>query len=139
MMSKVRVLLQGLERVEKDVDYYALDLSLVELTRTLAAASVDDYKHVKLHGLQGTYDDGLVWLKHSGSRNQPRIVLFLGSSVGNLASPETAGFMKGFSDVLGSNDSMIIGMDACRDRKKVSGAYTDGEGRREKGRLVNFT
>ena len=90
---------------------------------------MNNYKYVKFQGLQGTYDDALVWLTRSRSPNKSRFVLFLGSSIGNFTSGEIVGFLKGFSDVLGSNDTMIIGVDACRDSDKIYRAYNDSEGK----------
>lgn len=128
-LRKVQILLQALERARKDVEYYALDVSLVEMRRTFSAVSLDDYKYVKFRGLQGTYDDGLVWLSYSKNSNQPKVILFLGSSIGNFTPVETVGFLKGFSNVLGSNDAMVIGVDACRDTDKVHRAYDDVQGK----------
>ena len=106
-----------------------MDLSLTELRRTLSIAAQDDYRHVKCQGLHGTYDDGLAWLKRPENLRKPSWVLFLGSSMGNFTHAEAAAFLKGFSDVLGSNDSMIIGLDACQDKDKVYRAYHDKAGK----------
>jgi uncharacterized SAM-dependent methyltransferase len=76
----VSILLQALEAVSKDVDYYALDLSLKELKRTLE--QVPTFEHVKCHGLHGTYDDGLNWLKIPQNNSRPKCIMFLGSSIG---------------------------------------------------------
>jgi uncharacterized SAM-dependent methyltransferase len=79
-LRKVSILLHALEAAGKDVDYYALDLSLKELKRTLE--QVPKFEHVRCHGLHGTYDDGLDWLKLPENRNRPKCVMSLGSSIG---------------------------------------------------------
>ena len=84
---------------------------------------------MKCQGLHGTYDDGLAWLKRPENLRKPSCVLFLGSSIGNFTPAAAADFLKGFSDVLGSNDSMIIGLDACQDKDKVYRAYNDQAGK----------
>jgi uncharacterized SAM-dependent methyltransferase len=76
----VSILLRALEAAGKEVDYYALDLSLRELKRTLE--QVPSFKYVKCHGLHGTYDDGLDWLKMPENRVRPKCVMSLGSSIG---------------------------------------------------------
>ena len=81
-MRKVSILLQALEAAGKDIDYYALDLSLKELRRTLE--QVPSLTHVRCHGLHGTYDDGLDWLKMPENRSKPICVMSLGSSIGRL-------------------------------------------------------
>lgn len=52
------ILLDALERAKKDVSYYALDVSYEELHRTLPMISPGRFRHVRLFGLLGTYDDG---------------------------------------------------------------------------------
>lgn len=79
-LRKVSILLQALENAGKDVDYYALDLSVKELKRTLE--QVPSFQHVKCHGLHGTYDDGLDWLRLPEIRSRPKCVMSLGSSIG---------------------------------------------------------
>ena len=81
-LRKVSILLQALEAVGKEIDYYALDLSVKELKRTLE--QVPTFRHVKCHGLYGTYDDGLDWLKMPQNKLRPKCVMSLGSSIGVL-------------------------------------------------------
>ena len=76
----MNLLLQALENAEKDIDYYALDLSRTELERTLA--EVPTYRHVRCRGLLGTYDDGREWLKRPENVERRKCILSLGSSIG---------------------------------------------------------
>lgn len=76
----MNLLLEAFERAGKEIDYYALDLSRLELERTLAQLPV--YKHVKSHGLWGTYDDGREWLKRPANIRRQKCVVSLGSSIG---------------------------------------------------------
>jgi uncharacterized SAM-dependent methyltransferase len=76
----VSLLLKALDAAGKNIDYYALDLSVEELRRTLE--QVPAFKHVKCHGLHGTYDDGLDWLKMPENQSRPKCVMSLGSSIG---------------------------------------------------------
>ena len=121
------ILLQAFERAAKDVSYYALDLSRPELERTLASVG-GVYKHVHCHGLWGTYDDGLAWLKKPENLEKPKCILWMGSSIGNLRRPEVVDFLEGFSQILRGQDTMLIGVDACQDKEKVYHAYNDKEG-----------
>jgi L-histidine Nalpha-methyltransferase / hercynylcysteine S-oxide synthase len=130
----VSILLQTLDATGKAVDYYALDLSLKELRRTLE--ELPAFGHVKCHGLHGTYDDGLNWLKLPENQARPKCVMSLGSSigqhpvynaaftlflilVGNFSRHEAASFLRGFSEALQLSDSMLIGLDATDDPAKV--------------------
>ncbi|KAJ5943333.1 hypothetical protein N7516_003501 [Penicillium verrucosum] len=127
-LRKVEILLRECERTEKKVDYYALDLSLVELQRTFSEISPESFVHVGFHGLHGTYDDAVGWLKSPENRKRPTVVLSMGSSMGNFSPPGAAEFLGGFSKLLGPSDSMLIGLDACKNPEKVFKAYNDTKG-----------
>ncbi|KAI1386175.1 C-type lectin protein [Hypoxylon trugodes] len=125
-LRKVSLLLQALDDAGKRIDYYALDLSKDELSRTLA--QVPNFRHVQCHGLLGTYDDGREWLKNPQISDRRKCVLSLGSSIGNFHRDEAASFLKRFADVLQPADSFLIGLDSCTDPSKVYHAYNDRHG-----------
>ncbi|KAB8203611.1 Aldehyde/histidinol dehydrogenase [Aspergillus parasiticus] len=127
-LRKIEILLREFERVGKRVDYYALDLSLSELQRTFAEVSIDDYTHVGLHGLHGTYDDAVTWLNSPENRKRPTVIMSMGSSLGNFDRPGAAKFLSQYASLLGPSDMMIIGLDGCKDPGKVYRAYNDSEG-----------
>ncbi|KAL9022796.1 MAG: hypothetical protein Q9185_000059 [Variospora sp. 1 TL-2023] len=127
-LRKVEILLNALELASKSVDYYALDLSESELQRTLSAVP-KRYRHVRCHGLLGTYDDGLSWLRRAENAQRPKWILSLGSSIGNFGRHEAAAFLQGFANTLQSKDSMLVGLDACQDKEKVHRAYNDEGGK----------
>ncbi|KAK1962549.1 hypothetical protein LY78DRAFT_586434 [Colletotrichum sublineola] len=118
-LRKVCLLLQAFEDAGKTIDYYALDLSREELERTLA--QVPKFRHVRCHGLLGTYDDGREWLKKSTNLARTKCILSLGSSLGNFERDDAAGFLKYFSDVLTQSDKLLIGLDGCCDPSKLVG------------------
>ena len=141
-LRKIKILLQALDNVDKPVDYYALDLSLPELQRTLAFVSPGTYTHVRCHGLLGTYDDGRAWLQRPEIMQRPRCIISLGSTIGSFTRSDAAAFLAEFGDVLNgqpesvpgqesssaASSCMIIGLDACKDETKVSRAYSDAGG-----------
>ncbi|TAQ87539.1 hypothetical protein B7494_g4128 [Chlorociboria aeruginascens] len=123
-LRKVSILLQALDAAGKDIDYYALDLSLKELSRTLQ--QVPKFSHVKCHGLHGTYDDGLEWLKLPENKSRPKFVMSMGSS--NFDRHDAAQFLRAFSEVLQPSDYMLIGLDGVHDPARVYHAYNDQKG-----------
>lgn len=86
-LRKICLLLQEFEKAKKPIQYFALDLSLKELERTLA--QVPDFKYVSCHGLLGTYDDGREWLKHPSLTSRSKCIIHLGSSIGALLIPRS--------------------------------------------------
>ena len=126
-LRKVNILLQALDRLGNDVEYYAVDLSLPELKRTFSEIPTEGYKHVKCFGLHGTYDHALEWLKSSHISAKPKTILWLGSSVGNFKRDEVPPFLVGFRDALQPGNTMLIGIDSCKDPNRVFHAYNDRE------------
>ena len=137
-------MLDAIEAQKKRVTYFALDLDKPELVRTLSELH-GRYTHVGLAGLWGTYDDGCIWLKQFN--DCPRVILWLGSSVGNMTrsngsiseSPATrslpypteeAGqFIRSFGEVLSPQDRFIIAIDTrSHNPEVVRTAYNDRAG-----------
>ncbi|RYP90886.1 hypothetical protein DL770_003024 [Monosporascus sp. CRB-9-2] len=116
-LRKVVHILQALEDAGKKVDYYALDLSKQELSRTLA--QLPTFRHVRCHGLLGTYDDGHEWLKKPSVTSRPKW---------NFHRHEAADFLRGFADVLQSSDTLLLGVDSCNNPSKIYYAYNDRKG-----------
>jgi uncharacterized SAM-dependent methyltransferase len=75
----------------------------------------EGYKHVKCFGLYGTYDDALEWLKTPEIEAKPKTILWLGSSLGNFKRHEVPPFLAGFGAALQTGDTMLIGIDSCKD------------------------
>ena len=125
-LRKIKILLDELEKAGKRVDYYALDLMESELQRTLA--DVPNYKHVRCFGLLGTYDDGFDWLKRPEIKDTPKLVLSLGSSIGNFNRSDAAEFVRAIASTLEPHDRLLIALDGCQDGEKVYHAYNDREG-----------
>ncbi|KAL7274068.1 hypothetical protein RUND412_003052 [Rhizina undulata] len=131
-LRKVNILLKALESLGKRISYYALDLDVSELRRTLSQIRPDSFKNVQCFGLHGTYEDGCHWLKNNVDvRNKSKCLLWLGSSIGNFDREGAADFIQNFTrDALapGSKDCMLIGVDGCKDMEKVYTAYNDPHG-----------
>jgi formylglycine-generating enzyme required for sulfatase activity len=125
-------LLKAFENAGKQVDYYALDLSLPELERTFSEVSTNQYAHVSLHALHGTYEDGIAWLREPQNQDKPTCVMTLGSSLGNFTREEAATFLASIAAVLLPGDSILVGLDACQDPERVFRAYNDSKGITEK-------
>ena len=119
----------ALEKAGKQVDYYALDVSLKELERTFSALPEGVFQHVKYHALLGTYEDGLAWLKQPENRRRPYCILSMGSSIGNFDRDEAGAFLNDYAQILRPHDLILIGLDACQNETKVYHAYNDRKGK----------
>ncbi|EPQ26821.1 uncharacterized protein PFL1_05456 [Pseudozyma flocculosa PF-1] len=126
-LRKTAILLDAIERQGKRITFYALDLDHSELTRTLAELE-GRYRHITLCGLWGTYDDGRAWL--ASTNEEQRVLLWLGSSIGNLSRQEAKDFLHSFGRALRPGiDKFIVAMDSKYNAvSSMTRAYNDSEG-----------
>ncbi|KAL9579165.1 MAG: hypothetical protein Q9212_005268 [Teloschistes hypoglaucus] len=139
-LTKVQILLAAFEYAGQPVSYYALDLGLPNLLRTLSL--LPSYTYVTAKGLHGTFDDGLRWLSTLHSAHQKpgttntataipspqKLLLSLGATLGNVTRSECAGFVSRFAAVLRKSDMMLVSLDGTKDAAAVSNAYNDTQG-----------
>lgn len=131
-LRKTRILLDALDKLGKEVDYFALDVSFTELQRTLSAIPPGTFRHVRCFGLFGTYDNAREWLQRPGIATRSKTLLFLGSTLGGFQRDEAAAFLSSFvpespqpGEVL---PSFLLGLDGCKHPQRVHDAYNDSEG-----------
>jgi EasF-like predicted methyltransferase len=131
-LRKTNIILQALDELGYEVDYFALDVSLPELRRTLRQLPAASLKHVRCFGLLGTYDDGRRWLQQPAIRERQRTILSLGSTLGSFSRHGCSEFLSSFfsPDSAGgqTQPSFLVGLDGCKDGKKVFEAYNDPQG-----------
>ncbi|OKL61019.1 hypothetical protein UA08_03115 [Talaromyces atroroseus] len=132
-LRKVKILLDALEELGRDVDYYALDVSHRELLRTLALVPPGHFNHIRCFGLLGTYDDGRDWLQRPEVQGRPKTILSLGSTLGSFQRADVAEFLASFCASSGSggdhrNPSFLVGLDGCKNARRVLKAYNDEQG-----------
>ncbi|OJI87706.1 hypothetical protein ASPTUDRAFT_80838 [Aspergillus tubingensis CBS 134.48] len=126
-LRKIKILLDALDELGREVDYFALDVSYQELHRTLSIVPPGTFRHVRCFGLLGTYDDGRDWMHLPEIRSRSKTILSLGSTLGSFQRPEAADFLASFVTPE-SNSSLLIGLDGCKDADRVLAAYNDPEG-----------
>ncbi|KAG0054123.1 hypothetical protein BGZ83_011910 [Gryganskiella cystojenkinii] len=124
-LRKTVLLLNALESRRKNIRYYALDLMLDELTKSLK--SLGKFSNVKTAGLWGTYEEGLAFVSSLGS-DVPKTLLWLGSSIGNLTREEAKDFITSYRKTLNVGDNWIIGIDRRNDAQEITVAYNDSKG-----------
>ena len=105
--------------------YVPIDVSeqaIVPLVERLA----DELPQLDVYGLVTEYADGLAWLR-SRAEN-PRLVLFLGSNIGNFNRSQARAFMRRLWTVLSDGDRVLIGFDLKKDIDLLLSAYNDPQG-----------
>ena len=61
-------------------------------------------------------------------KRPPRLIAFLGSTIGNLQPAELHGFLHGVRGLLGPQDALLVGHDLVKDPSVIVPAYDDAAG-----------
>ncbi|KAG2416986.1 hypothetical protein HFD88_008203 [Aspergillus terreus] len=126
-LQKTSAILAALEAQKKQVLYYAVDISVDTLNRSLLDLSnrFCSSPTIRVTGLLGTYADCVEWVKSSfHSFSTPNITfLWMGNTIANTEIEEAASMLASFRQACGGNCSFIFGADTCSDISRIFGAY----------------
>jgi L-histidine N-alpha-methyltransferase len=126
--EKTRHLIEALIARHEALVYRPIDISresLEESSRTL----LDAYPRLQVHAVAAEYLAGLQLLSGDrGPREAPRLVCWLGSSIGNFHRRDAAAFLATLRAELGPQDVLLLGVDLRKDRKVLEAAYDDAAG-----------
>jgi L-histidine Nalpha-methyltransferase len=121
--EKTRLLLTALREHGTLDTFVPLDVSGSAL-RESAAAIATDYPGLTVHGVLGDFTEHLDLLPGSA----PRVVAFLGGTIGNLVPAERAKFLAGVRSVLNAGEWLLLGTDLVKDPETLVRAYDDAAG-----------
>jgi len=120
---KTRLLLDECQRHHYRMHYVPIDISESMLRVTARNLSVD-YPHIHIDALATDYLNGLAALPNS----QSRLVLFLGSNLGNFTISEQAQLFGHLASSLQANDYFLLGLDLRKPVEILEPAYNDAAG-----------
>lgn len=121
--DKTRVLLRALQRFGTLARYVPFDVS-DEFLREAASALADEYEGLAVHLVIGDFSEHLAEIPADGRR----MVAFLGGTIGNLAPVQRARFLFDLNCTMSSDDSLLLGADLVKDRRRLVAAYDDASG-----------
>ncbi len=122
--SKTGVLLASAVRRQGAVDYYAIDVSASALAE--AKANLErQLAGVRVHTRVADYTEGLGQIDADGAR---RLVLYIGSSIGNFEPGAAADLLRGLRRELAPGDRLLLGADQVKDPLLLHAAYDDAAG-----------
>ncbi len=122
---KSSYLLRDLINKGADMTYYPIDISshvISSLQKKLPAT----IPGIQIHGLNGEYFDMLLQMSKASGRR--KVVLFLGSSIGNFPLDKTGEFLISLRQQVNSGDLLLIGFDLKKDPQLILAAYNDKAG-----------
>ncbi|MGH9021702.1 MAG: L-histidine N(alpha)-methyltransferase [Acidimicrobiia bacterium] len=121
--EKTRILLDALRKAGTLRRFVPFDVS----EETLAAAAealASEYRGVEIHAVVADLERHLD-LVPTGDR---RLVVFLGSTIGNLSPARRHGFLAALAGQLRQGDALLLGTDLLKDVDRLERAYDDDAG-----------
>ena len=129
--QKTRILLRPFLANRKNVTYFPIDVSLKMLKKSIRDLS-REYPNLRIFGVCSDYVKGLIKINEfmKFKRNIPdkRLIIFLGSSIGNFDPKEAYAFLHSLSKYIRNDDALLIGFDLEKDKSILEKAYNDKKG-----------
>ena len=121
--TKTRILLRALLQRQASVNYFPLDVSRAALQ--LAKHELDaEFPAVNVYPHVGDFEN----LEFLAATRSPRLVLYIGSSIGNLEQHEASALLSSIASQLSEGDHLLLGVDLVKDREVLVAAYNDEAG-----------
>jgi L-histidine N-alpha-methyltransferase len=123
--AKTRLLIEAFLKRQERLHYVPLDICGVILQET-ARELLRAYPRLTITAIAAEYQEGLQHLDASG--DLPKLILWLGSNVGNFHRPEAADFLAKVRRTMSADDRLLLGVDLRKDRRRLEAAYDDAQG-----------
>ncbi|MRI01601.1 L-histidine N(alpha)-methyltransferase [Kriegella sp. EG-1] len=121
---KTKELLKELDAQNFKFDYFPIDISSNAL-ELLQKDLNTELPNVSVRPQQGDYFKVLDSLKRS---NKPKVILFLGSNIGNMTDEIASQFIYNLGSNLNAGDKLLLGVDLIKAKEIVLPAYNDSRG-----------
>jgi L-histidine N-alpha-methyltransferase len=118
-----RFLLDALTELGTLDCFAPVDVSAGMLRRS-AQAIADAYPAISVEPIVGDFGRDLHEIPPGG----PRLIAFLGSTIGNLHPTERAALLKALAGELAEEEALLLGIDLVKDPARLEPAYNDGTG-----------
>ena len=121
--EKTRVLLSALRDEGSLRRYIPFDVD-ASMLQAASSAILDEYPGIEIDAVCGDFEEHLGKIPRVGRR----LVVFLGSTIGNLTAQPRAEFLSTLSDTLQAGDTLLLGTDLVKDTERLVRAYDDSAG-----------
>ena len=123
--TKTRLLLDAYQDLNYPLAYCPIDVS-GSILKESACQLLADYPQLQIHGLVSTYEQALTNLRPSPLPH--KMVLFLGSTIGNFKPAECDRALAQIITALDEGDYFLLGIDLQKPKHILESAYNDSQG-----------
>jgi len=120
--TKTAVLIEHFLKRRLDFTYSPTDISQ-EANDALQARFRDKFPDLRIKPHTGDYFKVLESLRNGSDRR--KVLMFLGSNIGNFSQEKALEFFRSIRSVLNANDRLFIGFDMQKDPRVIVRAYDD--------------
>jgi L-histidine N-alpha-methyltransferase len=124
--TKTAILIGHLITRKADISYTPIDIS-PEALDALTLKFTAEFPSLKMDARIGDYFRILESLNSGGGRRR-KILMFLGSNIGNFTREQSVAFFRHLREVMSPGDLLFIGFDLQKDPHVISAAYDDAAG-----------
>jgi L-histidine N-alpha-methyltransferase len=122
--SKTRVLIEALLRRQMRLEFHPVDVSASALQQAVTSLN-GDFPRLHVSPIVAEYSYGLRQLRALAGK---KLVLFIGSTIGNFEPEEQLEFMQRVRQSLRPGDALLLGFDLVKDEQTLHDAYNDRQG-----------
>lgn len=123
--KKTMVLLEHFYKNDADFEYVPIDINR-DILEDIEATINNTIPELETIPVLAEYFDALKWINET--RKSRKLVLFLGSNIGNFTKKAAVGFLSEMQHVLEEGDLLLIGIDLKKDPNEILRAYSDSQG-----------
>ena len=124
--AKTRLLLAAMHDAGTLDRYVPIDVT-EGMVRACAEELVDEFDGLRVHGIVGDFERHLDRVPPPVP-GRPRIVAFLGGTLGNFTPGSRRRFLRSLARLLGEDGYLLIGTDLVKDVATLEAAYDDAAG-----------
>ena len=120
---KIRILLDTAGNSGRSsIRYIPVDVSRTALVHALEEL-IDIYPELKVFGIVADFIHHINVIPNS----RPKLIIFFGSTIGNLNEKESISFLRSVAATMGSGDRFLFGLDMIKPKEILEAAYNDSQ------------
>lgn len=122
---KTKILLEHFKKEKADFTFMPIDIS-EEAINILVSDLTENFPQINVDPKVGDYFQMMEEINRYDTA--PKVILFLGSNIGNFNNSESLAFFSHLTEVMNKRDKLFIGFDLKKDPQIILDAYDDPHG-----------